>query len=204
MRYLPFRAACIFGIVLTITFLPTLAFAHCDTLDGPVVSAAKVALKTGDITPILKWIKPENEPEIRTAFARTMKVRALSPEARELADSFFFETLVRIHRASEGAAFTGLKPAGEVEPGIALADKALATGSEHELLKTLSAEVTIGIQQRFRAVRDAAIHADESVTAGREYVHAYVEFIHYVEGLHELGSRAHAAEATRQASAHPE
>ncbi len=204
MRYLPVRAACVLVILLTISIAPTLAFAHCDTVDGPVVTAAKLALKTGDITPILKWVKPEDEPEIRAAFARTIKVRALSPEARDLADNFFFETLVRVHRAAEGATFTGLKPAGEVEPGIALADKALATGSEQELLKTLTAELAARVQQRFRAVREAAVHADDSVAAGREYVHAYVEFIHYIESVHELASGAHAAEATRQASAHPE
>ncbi len=204
MDHLPFRATCIFAILLTISFLPTLAFAHCDTLDGPVVTAAKLALKTGDISPILKWVKPADEPEIRAAFARTMKVRALSPEARDLADNFFFETLVRVHRAGEGAAFTGLKPAGEIEPGIALADKALATGSEEELLKTVSAELTAGVQQRFRAVRGAAAHANDSVAAGREYVRAYVEFIHYIEALHELASGAHAAEPSRQASAHLE
>jgi hypothetical protein len=203
VKHLPLRATWIFGTILAISLVPIPAAAHCDTLDGPVVAAARLALKTGDVTPILKWVKPENEPEIRAAFARTLKVRALSPEARDLADNFFFETLVRIHRAGEGAPFTGLKPAGQVEPGIALADKALATGSADELLKTLSAELAAGIRRRFQEVREAAVHANDSVAAGREYVRAYVEFIHYVEGFHELSSRTH-AETTRQASAHPE
>lgn len=53
-------------------------------------------------------------------------MRKLSLEARQLADMHFFETLVRLHRAGEGAGFTGLKPAGrDLGPAIPAADKAL-------------------------------------------------------------------------------
>lgn len=74
-------------------------------------------------------VKSEHEAEIRDAFAKAIAVRGLSGYARQLADRYFFETLVRIHRASEGEAFTGLKPAGSVEPGIEAADEALEKGS---------------------------------------------------------------------------
>ncbi len=79
------------------------AEAHCDTLDGPVVATAQKALDAGDVTPLLKWVSSENEQEIRTAFIETMNVRKLGGQARDLADRYFFETLVRIHRAGEGA-----------------------------------------------------------------------------------------------------
>ena len=81
-------------------------------MDGPVVLTAKTALDHKDVTPVLKWIKKNDEAEIKAAFAKTLAVRTKGPEARELADQFFFETFVRIHRAGEGAPFTGLKPAG--------------------------------------------------------------------------------------------
>jgi hypothetical protein len=164
-------------------------------MDGPVVKDAQVALKTSDITPILKWVRKADEPQIRAAFERTQKVRALSPEARELADLYFFETLVRVHRAGEGAPYTGLKPAGtEVEPGIVLADKALETGSSDKLVNQVTAEVAKSIRERFAHVQEASAHAGENVEAGRRYVAAYVEFIHYIEGLHQTvsGSAAHA------------
>jgi hypothetical protein len=94
--------------------------AHCDTMNGPVVAAAQTALRAGDVTPVLKWVRKEHEPEVRAAFARTLKVRATGDDARQLADVYFFETLVRLHRAGEGAPYTGLKPAGsEIEPAVA-------------------------------------------------------------------------------------
>lgn len=178
------------------------AAAHCDTMDGPVVKDAQLALKAGDVTPILKWVRRADEPQIRTAFERVQKVRALSPEARELADHYFFETLVRVHRAGEGAPYTGLKPAGtEVEPGIVLADKALETGSADKLVNQVTAEVAESIRKRFARVQEASAHAGENVDAGRQYVAAYVEFVHYIEGIHETlsGSAAHAHQKTQVA-----
>ncbi|MGH8640573.1 MAG: DUF6448 family protein, partial [Burkholderiales bacterium] len=88
------------------------AIGHCDTLDGPVVTLARKALETGNVNHVLPWVRPEDEPEIRRAFDHALAVRKLGCEARDLADRHFFETLVRVHRAAEGAPYTGLKPAG--------------------------------------------------------------------------------------------
>ncbi len=175
---------------------PRPALAHCDTLDGPVVTDARAALGKGDVTPVLKWVKPEAEGEIRAAFAKALKVRKLDPDAAEMADRFFFETLVRVHREGEGAPYTGLKPAGEVPPGIALADKALETGSVEELKRTLSEHLAAGLTERFARAAEAKKRAAQSVSAGREYVEAYVTFIHYAEALVNAihGAAAHGAE----------
>ena len=180
------------GVALSaILFLPSVAAAHCDTVDGPVVKAAQLALNSGDITPVLRWVKPQDEAEIRAAFARALKIRTVDAEARELADTYFFETLVRVHRAGEGAPYSGLKPAGtEVAPGIALADKALETGSARALVQHVTGEIGDGIQQRFARVQETRAHADQSVEAGRAYVAAYVEFIHYVERLQNAASQS--------------
>ena len=163
--------------------LPTAAMAHCDTLDGPVVADARVALDKADITPVLKWVKAADEPELRAAFARAQTVRKLDAAARELADSYFFETLVRIHRAGEGAPYTGLKPAGAVEPVIVKADQALEKGSVDDLAKAIASHAEAGIRERFQHALEAKKHAQESVAAGREYVAAYVTYVHYVEGV---------------------
>lgn len=98
------------GIGLLCTVLSKNAFAHCDTLDGPVVQAARIALEKGDVRALVKWVQADDEKEIRVAFQKTLAVRAKGAEAKELADMYFFETLVRIHRAGEGAPYTGLKP----------------------------------------------------------------------------------------------
>lgn len=162
------------------------AYAHCDTMDGPVVTAAKAALEHNDVTPVLKWVMASSEAEIRQAFAKTQTVRKLGSEACDLADQYFFETLVRLHRTSEGEPFTGLKPAGtEVEPAVAKADEALKTGSVEGVIKLVNDDATAGIRQRFARVQEKQLHADESVAAGREYVAAYVDYIHYVEELHQ-------------------
>ncbi|GFE56943.1 DUF6448 family protein [Geobacter sp. AOG1] len=172
------------------------ALAHCDTLDGPVVVDGRKALEKGDMTPVLKWVKPEVEGELRDAFKLALTVRGKGPEARELADHYFFETLVRVHRAGEGAPYTGLKPAGEVEPAIAMADKAVESGAGDQLAKRIAEHAAKGIKERFAEVAAKKKHAEESVAAGREYVAAYVEFIHYVERLHRdiVGEGAHHGE----------
>ena len=168
---------------LVLVGLPKNAAAHCDTLNGPVVSAARVALQQGDVTPVLKWVKETEEAEVRDAFQRTLAVRRASPEARELADLYFFETLVRLHRQGEGEPYTGLKPATAIDPAIEGADKALETGSVNDVVTRITEQATAGIRQRFALAKARRSHADESVAAGREYVAAYVEFIHYVEQL---------------------
>ena len=170
-------------VICVAILIPNPASAHCDTLNGPVIAAAKLALNNGDVTPVLKWVKPEHEAEIRQSFARTMKVRGQGAEAQDLADNYFFETLVRLHRAGEGAPYTGLK-SEPVEPQIAATDKALETGSAEPLVKMVTEDAANGIRQRFAHAAEARKHASDSVNAGREYVAAYVELTHYVEGLH--------------------
>lgn len=184
-----FRSLLVMIVMSLLLLLPQLAVAHCDTMDGPVVSAAKLALRTSDVTPVLRWVPKADEAQIRSAFERTLKVRVLSPEAREFADNYFFETLVRVHRAGEGEPYTGLKPTGiEVDPGIAQADSSLSSGSVDALAAQVGAEVALGIRQRFTGVQEAGKHADDSVEAGRQYVAAYVEYIHYVENIHQVVS----------------
>ena len=163
--------------------LPAAAFAHCDTLDGPVVQDARKALEQGTATPTLKWIDPADEVEIKAAFAQTLQVRQLGPAAQELADRHFFETLVRLHRAHEGAPYAGLKPAGEVPKPVALADQALEKGSVDPLVGKILEHTDKGIRERFNAALAAKKRAGESVELGRNYVDAYVTYVHYVEGI---------------------
>lgn len=206
MKAVQFKNLLVAMLTFASLLLPRTAAAHCDTMDGPVVKAAQLALRTDDVTPVLKWVPKADEAQIRTLFERTLKVRALSPEARELADNYFFETLVRVHRTGEGEPYTGIKPSGtEVEPGIALADKSLDTGSVDALINEATSELAKGIRQRFTRVQQASKQANNSVEAGRQYVAAYVEFIHYIEGVHQTlsGPASHAHQEAQVAEPVP-
>jgi hypothetical protein len=161
------------------------ALAHCDTLDGPVVSAARKALDTGNPNLVLVWVQKKDEAEIRNAFQRTHNVRKGGGEAKELADMYFFETLVRVHRAGEGAGYTGLKPAGTVEPPVAAADKAIETGKLQGLAKVIFDRTEKSLHGHFEQVMAKKTYDPNDVEAGRAYSSAYVEFVHYAERLYD-------------------
>ncbi len=179
--------------------------AHCDTLDGPVVKDAKAALAKGDATPVLKWVGKEHEEEIREALKQALIVRGKGPESQQLADMYFFENVVRIHRAGEGAPFTGLNPAG-TDLGLAVreADKALETGDPDALVKVLKEKVEAGIKERFAHAVEKKKHADESVKAGRAFVAAYVEYVHYAERIGADGPAHGEAESAKPTTHHHE
>jgi uncharacterized protein DUF6448 len=174
------------GIVALTLAIPAVADAHCDTMDGPVIKAAQAALASGDITPALIWIQPAADLEVREAFARAIEVRRLGDAARDVADRYFYETLVRLHRAGEGEAFTGIEPSGtDVGPIIPEADRALVSGSIDSLARMLSADLNSGLRTRFDQVRTKqAAMREGDVASGRAFVKAYVEFMHYAEHLH--------------------
>jgi len=173
------------ALVLTLA-LSNPAMAHCDSMDGPVVKDARTAIAKKDVTPVLKWVLAADEESIRKAFDMALAVRGESEAAKNVADRYFFETLIRVHRASEGEGFTGLKPAGSVAPGIAAADKALNDGNADQLADHMADAVRDGIQARFADAYKKKQAAGESVAKGREYVQSYVEFTHFVEAVDAL------------------
>lgn len=171
-------------VVLALFAAP--ASAHCDSLDGPVVADARAALLAADPQVVLKWIDAADEAELLQAFDRTLSVRDLGDDARELADLYFFETLVRLHRASEGAPYQGLRPAGAPrDPVVEATERALASGSPDELVKMLTVGVEEGVRTRLTEVLARRRHVERSVDEGRVYVQAYVDLFHYVLHLRE-------------------
>jgi Family of unknown function (DUF6448) len=161
------------------------ALAHCDTLDGPVVGAARKALDTNNVNLVLAWVQKNDEAEIRNQFQKTVAVRKAGGQAKELADMYFFETLVRIHRAGEGAGYTGLKPAGKIAPPIAAADKSLETGKLQEVAQLISRRMEQGLHRNFDAMMAKKKYNPNDVAAGRAFSSAYVEYTHYVERLYD-------------------
>jgi hypothetical protein len=145
---------------------------HCDSLDGPVVHAAQRALESGEVERILPYVPAAAEHEIVASFELARAVRPLTPEARKLADTAFFETVVRLHRAGEGASYTGLKPSGlDVGPVIPVAERAIAAGAPDELAALLCQFVEHEVEHRFHRML-ALEPANGDVAAHRAYVEA--------------------------------
>lgn len=162
------------------------AFGHCDSKDGPVVGAAIKAIAHDNVNYALIWVKPEYEKQVKEAFESTMRVRRLSKEAEKLADNCFFETLVRLHRAGEGMAYTGLKPHGTpVDNKIQAADSSISVGNLSPLMPLVPKEKRAELKKRFDKVMSLKNYDVNDVAAGRKYVEAYVHFFHFAEGKHE-------------------
>ena len=176
---------------LVAVFAPSTALGHCDALDGPVVTAARAALEKKDVAPVLKWIGPESEPELRAAFDRVLSVRTLTPDSREVADRFFFETVVRLHRAKEKEPFEGLKPAGtDPGPAVRAADRSLDVGSPDAAIQVVSQRAAEALRRLHARVLAARGRSEESPAAGREFTAAYAEYVHFVETLYRAADAA--------------
>lgn len=150
---------------------------HCDSLDGPVVTAARQALTAADVDLVLPFVHADGEAEVRAVFDSVMPVRELGPEARAVADRHFFEAVVRIHRAGEGAPYTGLKPVGLSEgPVIPLAEHAVHTGSTEQVVDFLTEVLRDELKHRLEHVSSLAITKERSVEDARRYVEAMLGF----------------------------
>lgn len=177
------------GIAAVLLTVCSVAYGHCDSLDGPVVQAARTALDTGEVDRVLIWVQETDEQQVTEAFQRTLEVRALGSSAKDLADHYFFETVVRLHRQSEGAPYTGLRPAGtELGPAIRAADDALESGSSDKVVDLLEDAIRAGVREHFEDV--SSRKAFEDVAGGRRYVASYVEYVHYVERIYEAATRS--------------
>ena len=175
------------AIFAALLLAPITTFAHCDTLDGPVVAAARKALDSGNVNLVMVWVQKKDEGEIRNMFQKAVAVRKAGGQAKELADMYFFETLVRIHRAGEGAGYTGLKPAGKIEPPIAAADKSLETGKLQEVAQLILKRMEQGLHRHFEDMMKKKKYKPDDIAAGRAFASAYVEYTHYVERLYDAG-----------------
>jgi len=159
---------------------------HCDTMDGPLVKAARRALESGNVNLVLPWVSKEGEGEVREAFERALKVRKTGGEASDLADRWFFENAVRVHRAGEGAPYTGLKPAGlDWGPVVPRAEKAIAEGDADKVIDFITGVVRDDLKERFARVEAHKGFDENEVSAAREYVQAELGFVLFSHHLYE-------------------
>ncbi len=173
---------------------------HCDSMDGPVVAAARKALESGDVSVVLPFVKKDGEEQVMRAFEATEKARAHGADAREVADLYFFETVVRVHRAGEGAPYTGLKPAGLGHgPVIPVAEMGIESGSPGQLKDLLAGHVRDEVQRRFDHLMELKPSAGQDVDHAREYVEAMLGLEVWANNLYQaILAPAHAGHEGHQ------
>ncbi|MBW6491735.1 MAG: hypothetical protein K0B15_11150 [Lentimicrobium sp.] len=165
------------------------ASAHCDSYDGPTIKDAIKALETNNVTLVLKWIKQHQEQEIISLFNKTYSLRNGDKEVYTIVEKHFFETLVRLHRETEGAPYTGLKPAGTTKMIVKLSDQALEQNDIDGLLIKLNNHTDAVIRAKYEKVAILEKAKNESPEKGREYVEAYVDYTHTLEAIHDMVER---------------
>ncbi len=192
-------------------FSSKVTFAHCDTMDGPLITDAQKAIGQKNVNFVLKWVPAANETEIKDAFSLMLKVRTLSPEAKSLSEMYFFETLVRIHRAAEGVPFTGVKPSGTpIDEKVLAADKSIEAGNLSPLKGKIPQKNLPELTERFEKVMSLKNFDVNNVEAGREYIEAYVQFFKFAEGevdghnAHGQGSEGNTTSGVHGSKTHTE
>lgn len=172
------------------TFLLVFGFtfssqAHCDRVNGPVAVAAKKALQTGDSAHALIWVTDQQADELKSIFEQSLEVYAKGGDSQELAERYFMESTVRLHRQAEGMPYTGLKPARPNPDDIQVAEEALESGDVAEVTDLLAQEIRHKISELHANVMAAKDNKDQSVETGREWADAYVQYVVYIHGLYQ-------------------
>lgn len=175
----------VFGSLLML-FAAIPAFAHCDSYDGPVIKDAVKALETNNVNLVLKWVSLEQEKEIIPLFNKTHQLKSGDKEVYTIVEKHFFETLVRLHRETEGAPYTGLKPAGTTKPIIQMTDKALKDGNVDDFLVKFDSHIDKVVREKYQKVAELNKVKDNSKEQGRAFVEAYVDYTHTVEALYDI------------------
>ena len=177
----------VMALAVAISFAFTNSYAHCDSIDGPVVKAAIKSIEENNVNYVLAWIKPEYENEVKHEFTKTMNIRNQNKETMEMADYYFYETVVRLHRMGEGEPYTGLKPAGtKISEGIVQADLSIEKNDLQAIESFVTENVKQSLENKFHKLMERSKYNPDDVEAAREYVGAYVNYIHYSEQIFEL------------------
>ena len=171
-------------IVFFVGVMSLPALGHCDTRNGPVVMAAREALKTGNINYVLVWVSKKDELEVKEAFRQTLEIRKLNPSLEKWADNYFFETVVRIHRLGEGETYTGIKDAMLPEKTILTVDSALERQAVEQILQLLQSSLQKSLKDKFYSVLVKKHYDPDNVEAGRAYIEKYIDLLHYVENVY--------------------
>ncbi len=190
MNYVVSQTKTVYTSILTLLLVVGFTFnsqAHCDRVNGPVAVAAKQALETGDVSNALIWVGEQQADELKTKFTHSLEVYNSNSgeESRQLAERYFMETTVRLHREAEGMPYTGLKPAQPSSEDIQTAENALESGNLSLVTNLLAKEIQQQTEELYQHAMKAKDNREQSVEAGRRWVDAYVKYIVYVHSLYQ-------------------
>ncbi len=140
-------------------------------------------LETVNVNLILPWVQKESEQELKYAFERTLGTRRgnTNYKSRELADLWFFETSVRLHRQGEGAPYTRIKPSGTLESlAVPMADEAIETENPEKVIDFLTSAAKEELYKIFWArnfEEDIIVRSIEKVSSesGCQYCSIHLE-----------------------------
>lgn len=175
------------AFILVTSLFQNQTFAHCDTMDWPLILDAQKSLETKDPNYFLIWVQKKDEATMLEEFNKTLSLKQANPENSENIDKAFLEKLVKIHREWEWAEYTWLKPAGSItNPVIILWDKSFETKDSTKLEEYFAKTITDEIKHRFQKVIEKQNYAKEDLAAGREYIAEYITFLHWAEWVEEM------------------
>lgn len=167
---------------------PINAEAHCDTPDGPVAAALEQALAEDNFSYIASWVLEEDEAELLEVYELSTSVMETtdSEDTVHLAERYLLENLVRIHRAGEGAPYTGISN-DPIAPEIAAADASIEEGTlaPLEAAGLITDENRAHAEEVFEQVLATKEYDHDDVAAGRAFVENYVVFTHLFEVGHD-------------------
>jgi hypothetical protein len=176
----------VFLLLLVTLFMANPVSAHCDSYDGPVIKDAFKAIESNNVTLVLKWVNADQEEEIINLFGKLSKLKKGDKEVYAIVEKHFLETLVRLHRETEGAPYTGLKPAGTTKMIVQLSDNAIHTGCADDLISKLNNHINTVVREKYEKAVELYKVKDDSIEKGREYVEAYVLYTHTLEAIHDI------------------
>lgn len=157
---------------------------NCDSMGGPVVKAAEMALEMENVNHILPYVNEDDENEIKSAFEKASFVRELNADAADLADYWFFETVVRLHLKGKNEPFHGLKSSkDDMSPIMRKAKMAMDEEDLTDLFEFLSAKLETEMRKRFMEVLNSKDCDFNEVDEAREYVNSVIEFVSYVDDV---------------------
>lgn len=193
LKTIRFYATVLLAVLAVTVSKPALA--HCDSYDGPVIIDARKAMETNNPEPVLKWISKEQEKEVVSLFNKTIALKNSDREIYQVVEKYFFETLVRLHRETEGAPYTGLKAPGTTKQIVQMSDYALSTGNIDDLVGKLNKHIGGVILEKYHRTAELNQRKNETVETGRAFVEAYVDYTHTLEAIHDIlehGGGSHA------------
>lgn len=153
---------------------------YCDTMDGPIVTAAEIALEMENINYVLPFVKKEHETELKEAFEKSVIVRELSGEAAEIADYWFFETAVRLHMLGAGKPYSGIKQSGLNKEHIILKAQDAVENQDKTALEDLLLEsLRDAIEKKYEITISKKDYDVNDTEAARNYLNSLFDLVEF-------------------------